>query len=264
MNIWRLIAHHEKPDEAIKMMKEKSRIAIGWTGLGDLSKSTPSSAQDINALIKASRKHQSTQSSGGPSLWNLYNEMQEGDFVIVNANGKRKCVFEVVGPYIYESGKNRIYGYSHQRDAILTDLDANKLWKDSGSAVLQGQGPRWTLVACSKSKKAKDAIYMEGERFSITSTAIERSSKAREACIGRYGHSCYICGFNFGKSFGALGEGFIHVHHKVDISTKKLVHEVDPVKDMIPLCPNCHAMAHRKKPAVPIDKLKKIYSKFNA
>ena len=86
--------------------------------------------------------------------------------------------------------------------------------------------------------------YPEGLRFRVTVNAVERNQKARWACIRHHGSICAVCGFNFGETYGAWGNGFIHVHHVVPIGFSKKEYEVDPVKDLIPVCPNCHAMIH--------------------
>ncbi|MDI1231199.1 MAG: HNH endonuclease [Methylobacter sp.] len=265
MNIWRLIAHHdhEEADEAIDEMKRSNRIAIGWSKIGNLSKLNISNQSEISSLIKKSYPHIDNAHLGGPSLWNIYNKMREGDLVIVNANGKRVCVFEVTGPYIFEQESGEINGYAHQRSACLTSINPESLWNSSGSAVAPGQNIRWTLAACTKSEKAEEAIYKEGSRFSVTSTAIERNPFARQKCIEHFGAKCFVCGIEFKNKYGDIGKEYIHVHHRVDISTKSHVHEVDPLRDLIPLCPNCHAMAHQKKPAIPVEELKKIYEKHN-
>jgi 5-methylcytosine-specific restriction protein A len=57
-----------------------------------------------------------------------------------------------------------------------------------------------------------------------------------------------ICGFSFEQHFGDIGKGFIHVHHLRPLGNIGENYEVDPVTDLIPVCPNCHAMIHRKNP----------------
>lgn len=259
MTIWRLIAHHEDAAVAIEEMKHRNRIAIGWSRTGDLSKSGVSKPSDISALI--SQTHHPIENShlGGPSLWNLYHHMQEGDLVIVNANGKRVCVFEVLGPYIYEAGPAQIMDYAHQRSACLTSINPEDLWDSSGSSIAEGQNIRWTLAACSEPITAQPAIYREGARFSVISTVIERNPLARDACIAHYGCKCNVCDVDFGKIYGEIGAGYIHVHHRVEISTRPDEYTVNPIEDLIPLCPNCHAMAHRERPPISIDRLKAMY-----
>ncbi len=103
----------------------------------------------------------------------------------------------------------------------------------------------------------------EGAKKSIVVNAYERNPKAREECLQHYGTDCAVCGFNFGEAFGELGEGFIHVHHLTPLSSIGESYDVNPIQDLRPVCPNCHAMLHRKKDAVlSIEELIKIRNKF--
>ena len=87
--------------------------------------------------------------------------------------------------------------------------------------------------------------YHEGHVRSVKVDIYERSSIARGKCIEHYGTSCLICGLNFGDTYGELGEGFIHIHHLKPLHTIRKDYVVDYKKDLIPVCPNCHAMIHR-------------------
>ncbi|NDG72344.1 MAG: HNH endonuclease [Proteobacteria bacterium] len=90
--------------------------------------------------------------------------------------------------------------------------------------------------------------YSEGAIRRISVNAYERDPRARKACIAYHGTSCMICGFSFARNFGDIGKGFIHVHHLRPLADIGEEYEVNPVTDLIPLCPNCHAMIHRKNP----------------
>jgi hypothetical protein len=98
----------------------------------------------------------------------------------------------------------------------------------------------------------------EGERTQIVVNHYERNLQARQKCLDKYGYNCSVCEFNFKDVYGEIGKDFIHVHHLVDISTIGKNYTVDPINDLKPVCPNCHAMLHKQKPAYSIDKLKKI------
>ncbi|NMB02698.1 MAG: HNH endonuclease [Firmicutes bacterium] len=87
--------------------------------------------------------------------------------------------------------------------------------------------------------------YHEGHIRSVKVDRYERSSIARRKCIEHHGTSCIVCGLNFGDKYGALGEGFIHIHHLRPLHTIKRDYVVDYKQDLIPVCPNCHAMIHR-------------------
>jgi len=103
-----------------------------------------------------------------------------------------------------------------------------------------------------------DTAFIEGAKKSITVNAYERDPKARQKCLKIHGYSCAICGFDFEKIYGNLGKKYIHVHHIVPLSSIKETYTVDPEKDLIPICPNCHAMIHRKREALLPEELKDI------
>ena len=88
--------------------------------------------------------------------------------------------------------------------------------------------------------------YFEGATSRIEINTYERNRQARSACIEHYGTSCCICGFNFGATYGEVAEGYIHVHHLIPLSEIEEEYEVDPVNDLRPVCPNCHAIIHLK------------------
>jgi len=104
-------------------------------------------------------------------------------------------------------------------------------------------------------------VYLEGHKKVSQSIYYERNSQARNKCIEHYGAFCQACGFDFEKVYGSHGEGFIHVHHRRLISESQQEYQVDPIKDLIPLCPNCHAMVHRSKRMLTISELVSIIDK---
>lgn len=89
--------------------------------------------------------------------------------------------------------------------------------------------------------------YEEGLSHKVAVTSYERNPIARKECLSKYGYSCQICGMNFENVYGKVGKGFIHVHHISFISSHGgASHNIDPKNDLIPVCPNCHAMLHRR------------------
>lgn len=76
----------------------------------------------------------------------------------------------------------------------------------------------------------------------------ERNPKLKEQAKQIHGTTCCICDFNFGEFYGEYGEGFIHIHHLVPISEGEGQEKtVNPATDLVPVCPNCHSIIHRKK-----------------
>lgn len=100
--------------------------------------------------------------------------------------------------------------------------------------------------------------YVEGARKQVRVNAYERDPRARKACLKAHGLDCAVCGFNFEARYGALGRGFIHVHHLKPLGLMEGAYELDPVADLRPVCPNCHAILHRHEPALSIEKLRAV------
>lgn len=90
--------------------------------------------------------------------------------------------------------------------------------------------------------------------------AYERSPEARARCIEIHGTACVVCGLGFGKMYGSVAQGFIHVHHLVPISEIGSTYEVDPRGDLRPVCPNCHAVIHLGGECRSIEEVKGLLS----
>lgn len=253
-NVWRLVAHHESGEQALKEMMEQNVLAVGWSDVGDLNQLLPSDASAIAQRISLVYPDLENAQLGGPSLWSLYRLMRPGDLVIVTVRSHRKCVFEVIGNYHYAEFSG-VQGYRHLRPATLTGIDADELWRAVGSNVAAGENIRWTLARCTEEQRDSEVRYREGDRYEVRSTAIERSPAARDACLSHYGYRCAVCGFDFATEFGEIGEGYIHVHHRSELSLSQGPRPVDPVRDLVPVCPNCHAMLHRERPAITVEEL---------
>lgn len=100
--------------------------------------------------------------------------------------------------------------------------------------------------------------YEEGEKTTVEVNKHERNQEARQKCIEAHGLDCKGCGINFEQAYGSRGAGFIHVHHLMPISQRSAPYKVNPVNDLIPVYPNCHAMIHRRTPYLSLVELKQI------
>jgi hypothetical protein len=86
--------------------------------------------------------------------------------------------------------------------------------------------------------------YLEGAAVRVLVNRYERDRGARDECVARHGAACAVCGFEFSREYEGVGAGFIHVHHIVPLGTVGRRYRVDPINDLVPVCPNCHAMLH--------------------
>lgn len=102
----------------------------------------------------------------------------------------------------------------------------------------------------------------EGLKRTIQVNTYERNPKARQKCIEYWKPICSVCDFEFEKIYGELGKGFIHVHHIIPVSEVGQAYQVDPINDLRPVCPNCHAMLHRSNPPMTIEELKNNIKMF--
>jgi len=100
--------------------------------------------------------------------------------------------------------------------------------------------------------------YIEGAKKKIIVNSYERDTKARNKCIEIHGLNCSICNINFEETYGNIGIGYIHVHHIKPLSEINDSYTINPETDLIPVCPNCHAMLHRSKPTLSIETLKNM------
>lgn len=89
----------------------------------------------------------------------------------------------------------------------------------------------------------------EGGVKQVSMSRYERNPEARRRCIEKYGTTCQVCNLNFKDMYGDIGEGFIHVHHITPLSVQRERHQINE-DNLIPVCPNCHAMLHKSNLSV--------------
>lgn len=97
---------------------------------------------------------------------------------------------------------------------------------------------------------------VEGASFAVQVSAFERNPVARKKCVAHYGTSCSACGFNFSAIYGGPAEGYIHVHHLKPLASIGEEYVIDPIKDLRPVCANCHAVIHLRQPPYSIEEVK--------
>lgn len=135
--------------------------------------------------------------------------------------------------------------------------DVAKVLTPGAAIVVEASDPIITAYRTPSEVCARELT--EGERISSWVNRFERNRKARDLCIRKFGAVCQVCGFDFGKCYGKLGKGFIQVHHLTPVSKVAKEYKIDPIKDLRPVCPNCHEMLHSgPNPPVSIEELRAI------
>jgi 5-methylcytosine-specific restriction protein A len=96
----------------------------------------------------------------------------------------------------------------------------------------------------------------EGASFSEIVKKYERSRYNRALCLKFYGFMCRGCGDELAEKYGPIGTDVIHVHHIVPVSQMQSSYQLNPIKDLVPLCPNCHNIVHRINPPLELNDLR--------
>jgi hypothetical protein len=103
--------------------------------------------------------------------------------------------------------------------------------------------------------------YKEGASRTIAVNAYERNPAARQACIDHYGYGCAVCENSMADLYGSIADKIVNVHHLTELAAIGEEYDVDPIADLRPVCPNCHAVLHSRSPALSINRLRKILAK---
>lgn len=119
----------------------------------------------------------------------------------------------------------------------------------------------FSLLTIDDLDKENLSVLTEGTPSEIKAIRYERNPTNRQLCLYRQGYTCAVCGFNFQEVYGDIGSHFIEVHHKMPVSMMTSDYQFDVDRDLVPLCSNCHSMAHRRNPPYTIEELKEFVNK---
>jgi 5-methylcytosine-specific restriction protein A len=224
--------------------------------------------------------------------WSCINTHPEnGDlFFIMMVNTKNNGIFcsgivdslekDTYSEFNKTHKSNKIYGkinvlLNPKKDNILTakilkENFKNQRWDPQQSGIIikdeiQEEFKKFWIDFLNNNTRIKivKKEFLEGNIQQRLFTFRERDGAAREECLNHYGYTCQICKKSLEKMYGEIGKYFIHVHHIKFVSSTKGQYKIDPINDLIPVCPNCHSMLHIKYKGnyLCIDDLKNIVNK---
>ena len=149
-----------------------------------------------------------------------------------NGTGKSYSIIPFEGWHVdYDVNKSFVWKL---RDELIVALEELRLVNPESEFIVEDDN-----FSYSSTKEGKRVMYY--------SSRYERSTKNRNAAIKIHGTSCMVCGFDFERTYGLLGKDYIEVHHIRPLCDQQDEVEVDPEKDLICVCANCHRMLHRTK-----------------
>jgi 5-methylcytosine-specific restriction protein A len=115
-----------------------------------------------------------------------------------------------------------------------------------------------SLLPVEPAEESETTGEEEGRLIETRVKRYERSHMNRAACIEVHGVSCKGCGMTFIDRYGVLGQDFIHVHHLEPLSMLDGPYILNPAVDLVPVCPNCHAMLHKRRPPFTVEELRSM------
>ena len=161
--------------------------------------------------------------------------------------------------------KGYILFETEEKYLACASLNINQdIWVPHGIASAPGyvqiviNGSEYVPTTTSPPGAKPDRAHYEGSPVSISLTVYERDRVARTECLQHYGYKCTVCQFDFAQTYGEIGVDMIHVHHLTPVSRIAKIHAVDPIQDLLPICPNCHIVIHRRQPPFSIEEVKKM------
>ncbi|WP_285246229.1 restriction endonuclease [Pseudarthrobacter sp. efr-133-R2A-89] len=164
----------------------------------------------------------------------------ETDWFITVAFDSLLPVGEQTGPEIIESAFPGGFPAGASVQSLVavppgSEPALRRLWRGEGPATTEpGELPGGTFHPSA-------ARHVQVNRY-------ERDPDARRLCLAFHGTSCAACGFSFEATYGVAGAAMVAVHHLVPAEMLGNGYQLDPVADLVPLCRNCHTVAHGENP----------------
>lgn len=130
-------------------------------------------------------------------------------------------------------------------------------WVGRLSAAVLALLPLEADEALEHSNPAETVVGLpEGAKITVVVNRYERDRRNRAAALAIHGCVCKACAGDMRTRYGLAGSGLIEIHHVTPVSELGENYIVDPRTDLVPLCPNCHAIAHRRSPPYAVDEIK--------
>lgn len=213
---------------------------------------------------------------GGPYAPDKETKGESSDIIIFG--DKEKSLGKLECPLLFDRELAEKLEFEDGKKLKFDIIDKNgKKWTDTACIGSCTHAPRYItekdvitlLNAINLQDIDEDIDYTkeqtllkEGKIQNYYGKRYERVPENRKRAIEIHGLTCSICGFDFEKTYGLRGQGFIEIHHINSLSSFEDEQNVDPATDLFPVCSNCHRMIHRiRENVLSIDDMKKILQK---
>lgn len=232
-------------------------------------------AQTFSVKITQQWKSLRVSFEQGAYSGELINEMGRADETGRNA-------FRAVLAATRAAGATIELTINNQKWAVDSDPPWGRTWSTLGLVLRKGQLPlgvdgresdtslivAWSsrlaacLVALLPLEDVEERIdagavgLPEGAVTRVEVNRYERDRRNRAAALAIHGFNCNACGVKLSDVYGEIALDFIEVHHVTPVSEVGENYQVNPATDLVPLCPNCHAIIHRDPQTMSVNALK--------
>ncbi len=260
---------------------EKDVVTLGW---GDRVIDAPGTVFEDREMLedyieqwhddnKDPERKESEKDTALSNIWLFCNKIRVGDLVVLPPKGERWiAIGEVTGPAKRDG--DRPGGAQLYRQVVwLTKKELKKVLKSEVPEDLQKS--IWSSGTVFSIKKpgaysrllrlldphpggwsgdeagvlsANGHEVPEGVKSRVDVNRYERDRNARQQCLDHFDYTCQVCDLRFEDRYGEFALGYMQVHHIVPLSqiTDRDNYKVNPEKDLVAVCPNCHAMLHHR------------------
>lgn len=167
--------------------------------------------------------------------------------------------------FVIPRAKKGVFGIG-QSNVRFADFENHSEFMEKVISYIYGND--YVSVTDQEIVEENQEFIENGKGKKIVINTYERNPKARKACLIHYGYKCAICGFDAKEVYGDGYDGKIEVHHVTPIHEIGNEYQVDPIKDLIPICPNCHMILHSKSKTtgkyISVQELKELFNKKQA
>lgn len=188
--------------------------------------------------------------------------LEEGAQIALTLNGSDRA-FDA--PSIWTAPWQRMTLSMRKGMLPLNDGDASAdaelvgVWVSRLSAAILALLPLEADEALDQANPAETVAGLpEGARLTVEVNRYERDRRNRAAALAIHGHVCKACDIDMGRRYGETALGLIEVHHTTPVSLLGPNYIIDPRNDLVPLCPNCHAVAHRRSLPYTVAELREL------
>jgi hypothetical protein len=221
----------------------------------DLSKYPIGEPKELWAQLQPTQK---------ASLRRLAYEMKVGDVIYVKQGPKIVGKGIIKGAYQFDeefrlkvpNGKP----WAHQVPVEwVTDFPQIEILLGSEPLTVKELSPKnielveGAIEIAMEANRQIEAI--EGETYRAEAVFRSRNRALIRAKKMSSDYCCEVCGFNFEKTYGAIGYEYIIAHHLKPIASGLSKTTLD---DIALVCANCHAMIHQQNPPISIEDLRKV------